>query len=704
MTTTDASSVLIVAPIGKDAELAANVLREHGIGATTCNRITDAVAEFSESSSAFLLSEEALAKAELPLLLQALKEQPAWSDIPVLILTSSGGSERMSLQAVDIFGPAGNVTLLERPLHGITLVSAMRVALRARQRQYEVRELLEQRETVLASISDSFSSIDFEWRYLYVNDRVGERAGLAKSEILGRKVWDVFPDAIGTEFERLARVAMDERRPVQGEFFHEPWGRWINARIYPTKLGIVVFRADVTDRKQQEEGRREAAAKLQESEDRLRLATEAAAIGTFDYYPKTGELRLSDRAREILQLPSSGPIIYAAYVAAIHPDDRKIVHEIASGMHRSATDRYDIEYRTVHAGAEGDRWVAEKGRVLLDEAGQPVRFIGTLLDITAQKNAAILLERAKHDAEQASRAKDQFLAMLSHELRTPLTPVLMTIAALRRRADLDEEMQFDLEVLQRNVELEALLIDDLLDLTRIAHGKLQLNNDAVDIHASIEHALQISAADIAGKQLTVRRQLTATEHHSWADAARIQQVFWNLVKNAVKFTPAGGTIDVRTRNGPAHEIVAEIADSGVGIPPQFLSRIFDAFEQGERTTTSEFGGLGLGLAISKRVLDMHGGTIEAASVGVDQGATFTVTLQAMPTSLLDTPVVFLPTEPAGTAARILLVEDHEDTARVLRRILEHGGYEVAHANCVAAGRRLAETGNFDLVVSDLGLP
>jgi CheY-like chemotaxis protein/anti-sigma regulatory factor (Ser/Thr protein kinase) len=285
-----------------------------------------------------------------------------------------------------------------------------------------------------------------------------------------------------------------------------------------------------------------------------------------------------------------------------------------------------------------------------------------------------------------------------------LTPVLMTIASLRRQADISDDLRRDLEVLQRNVELEALLIDDLLDLTRITHGKLELRQDGVDVHVELEHALNISAADLAGKQLAVTRRMEAKQHHCWADAARLQQVFWNLVKNSVKFTPIGGEIAIRTWN-ERERIVVQIADNGVGISSELLPRIFDAFEQGGRTTTSQYGGLGLGLAISKRVVDLHGGTIIAESAGVGRGATFTVTLTAMQTSLLEGPPVYLPPDtPAGRTANLLLVEDHEDTARVLRRILEQAGYKIAHAGTIAAARALAREWRFDLVISDLGLP
>ncbi|HYJ05492.1 MAG TPA: ATP-binding protein, partial [Chthoniobacterales bacterium] len=347
----------------------------------------------------------------------------------------------------------------------------------------------------------------------------------------------------------------------------------------------------------------------------------------------------------------------------------------------------------------------ERGRAVRDESGDISRFIGTMLDITDEKNAEIVLQRAKNEAEEANRAKDRFLAMLSHELRTPLTPVLMTIAALRREPDLSDDIRRDLEVLQRNVELEALLIDDLLDLTRIAHGKLELHNDAVDVHGMIEHALSISGGDITGKHIQVIRRLEAREHHCWGDPARLQQVFWNLIKNSAKFTPEGGRLEISTRNTAEHQIVIEITDSGIGIDPQVMPRIFDAFEQGGGVITSKFGGLGLGLAISKRVVDLHLGTIEARSEGTGRGATFTVTLNAMETSLLEGPVLFLESEPDPVKhVQVLLVEDHLDTARVLGRILKNAGFDVSHAANVADARTLAAARRFDLLISDVGLP
>ncbi|HEY4283836.1 MAG TPA: ATP-binding protein [Chthoniobacterales bacterium] len=529
---------------------------------------------------------------------------------------------------------------------------------------------------------------------------------MPKEKMIGRVIWDIFPEAKEGEFFERCQRAMKTREADHFELFYKPWGRWLETRIYPASEGVVIFRADISERKAQDERIRESERKLQELEERVRLAVEAADVGTFDFYPPTGALQWSNRCNEIFGLPSGSKVSYETYVNGVHPDDRHIIQETVQGvLTEGNTHRYDIEYRVIGRDNRRERWVSEKGRAILDSAGHAVRFIGTILDITAAKTVAIALERAKQEAEDASRAKDQFLAMLSHELRTPLTPVLMTIGQLRRDPNLSDEVLRDLEMVQRNIELESLLIDDLLDLTRIAHGKLELHNNAVNVHTCIEHALSIIAADLTNKKLQVTRCLEAMEHHCWADAARLQQVFWNLLSNAVKFTQPGGAIEIRTHNDPGHQITIEIQDSGVGIDPELQPRIFNAFEQGGPAVTSKFGGLGLGLAVSKRILDLHQGSISVHSVGLNQGSTFTIALRAMETSLLDGPAYFVEDAvPQISCARILLVEDHDDTAQALVRLLERTGYEVSHARNSVDAERLADQQRFDLLISDLGLP
>lgn len=680
-----------------------NALKRGGIRADVFDQLDHLAAQVSDQTGALLLAEEGIAGAAATQLMQRLRAQPGWSDLPLLVVT---GATEVRRRIRDLAGATANVMFLPRPLRDFALISAVRATLRARRSQYEARDLIEERDTVLASISEAFSALDRDWRYTHVNDKVAEMAGWPKEKMIGHVVWEIFPEAVGTEFYEKAHQVMRTREPSHGEFFYGPWNRWLYTRMYPTKDGMIIFRADITERKEQEQLGQEREAKLRESQDRLRLATEAADIGTFDFYPSTGELQFSDRSRELFGILADVEVTYEAYLAGVHREDRHVVHETVRRVRQpGSTGRFDIEYRTIGLADGRERWVAERGRTVLDSSGKVTRFIGTMIDITDAKNAEILLERAKNEAEEANRSKDRFLAMLSHELRTPLTPVLMTIASLRRDPNLSEDLRRDLEVLQRNVELEALLIDDLLDLTRIAHGKLELHSDAVDVHGILEHALSISAGDLTGKNISVLRRFEAREHHCWADPARLQQVFWNLVKNSAKFTPQQGRLEISTRNNEAHQIVIDITDNGIGIDPKLMPRIFDAFEQGGGVITSKYGGLGLGLAISKRVVDLHHGTIEAHSAGSGCGATFKVTLNAMETSLLEGPVFFLESEPAPMKhIQILFVEDHEDTAQVLGRILENAGFDVSHAGSLSQARALAAGRRFDLLISDLGLP
>jgi signal transduction histidine kinase len=332
-------------------------------------------------------------------------------------------------------------------------------------------------------------------------------------------------------------------------------------------------------------------------------------------------------------------------------------------------------------------------------------------------------ERQLLEAEAASRAKDHFIATLSHELRTPLTPVLALVSALQRDERLPQDVREDMATIFRNIELEARLIDDMLDITRIARGKLELQFETIDIRPIIEHAMKTCcASEAAQKMIICHEHLAEGEHLARVDAARLTQVFWNVLKNAIKFTPAGGQVFVRThREENAHpSLVIEIQDTGIGITSDVLPRVFGAFQQGDRSITQQFGGLGLGLAISKAIVEAHGGTIIAQSPGTNLGATFCIRLP-----LSHTATAAVTVEPAGREepprasemghAHLLLVEDHPDTAHVMARMLRRAGFQVTAASNLA--QALAETEaarkSIDhsgrarpvrLVISDLGLP
>src|SRR5688572_5028376 len=294
--------------------------------------------------------------------------------------------------------------------------------------------------------------------------------------------------------------------------------------------------------------------------------------------------------------------------------------------------------------------------------------------------------------------------MLSHELRTPLAPVLALASSLQDRSDLSEDVRDQVETIRRNVELEARLIDDLLDLTRISRGKLNLSKSQVDAHDLLRNAIDICREDAAHKGIEVIAELSARRHFVRGDAARLQQVFWNLIKNAIKFTGGGGMIAIRTATTESDRIRVEVTDTGIGIAPEVLPRVFDAFEQGSHSITRKFGGLGLGLAISKTLVEAHNGRITAHSAGEGRGATFSVEL--------DTVEILAPQEANGdssdsgrpAALRILLVEDHADTAKVMQMLLRNAGHEVEIAASVESATKLLEEHDHDLLITDIGLP
>jgi signal transduction histidine kinase/CheY-like chemotaxis protein len=313
----------------------------------------------------------------------------------------------------------------------------------------------------------------------------------------------------------------------------------------------------------------------------------------------------------------------------------------------------------------------------------------------------------------ANAAKDQFLALLSHELRNPLSPVIAMVGELEASAPDSPDVRRALEVIRRNVELEARLIDDLLDVTRISKGKLQLSLETVSVHEILQRAYEISREDILAKNLRIEFRLRAEFVHVEADPARLQQVFWNLMKNSVKFTPEQGRIIIETFNKSPDQIEIRTTDTGIGIEPQKVGRIFNAFEQGQSSITRRFGGLGLGLAISKAMVSAHGGTITAQSDGKDRGSTFIVTQQTVAAPAhLEAADSRGPVERSDAskdrmekrAPRLLVVDDHLDTCTGMKMMLERRGYSITLAHSADQAVEKASQAGFDLMISDIGLP
>src|SRR5205809_1727380 len=317
----------------------------------------------------------------------------------------------------------------------------------------------------------------------------------------------------------------------------------------------------------------------------------------------------------------------------------------------------------------------------------------------------------RNELLSANAAKDQFLALLSHELRNPLSPVIAMVAELEAHVADSAEVRHALDVIRRNVELEARLIDDLLDITRIAKGKLQLSLEPVSVHSVLQRALEICREEISQKSLEVELTLNARDHFVQGDPARLQQVFWNLIKNSVKFTDQGGRISLFTSNLQPGQIGIDVSDTGIGIEADKLPKIFNAFEQGQSSITRKFGGLGLGLAISKAMVVSHGGTITASSPGPNEGATFTVRLGTIAEPAVHdgelSPNGDQPTSkqlPGTRPPRLLIVDDHQDTCTGLKMILERRGYDITVAYSADQATEKARQENFDLLISDIGLP
>lgn len=336
-----------------------------------------------------------------------------------------------------------------------------------------------------------------------------------------------------------------------------------------------------------------------------------------------------------------------------------------------------------------------------------------VLIITAMALAAGMAERRRAEAaieqqraavEAANLTKDNFLAMLSHELRTPLTPVLAALDALKTESAPPDELKATLAMMRRNIELESQLIDDLLDLTRITKDKLQLQFESVDAHQAISNVVEMCAVEAEEKKLEVRFDLRAGDFHVMADPAKFQQIIWNLVKNAIKFTNQSGAITISSANHLPNILTIGVSDTGIGIEPEIMQRIFNPFEQGERSFQRRFGGLGLGLTISKSLAQAHGASLIAKSEGRERGATFLLTIKTVGLEEVPSRSAAVPAQTARRSVRILLVDDHPDTCAALERLLTLRGHQVVAAHSVHAALEAAENNPFDLLISDVGLP
>ena len=472
-------------------------------------------------------------------------------------------------------------------------------------------------ESVLSSVTDGFTVFDSEWRFVFINDRGAEIQRRPRSELLGRSVWELFPDLVGTEIDREFHRATNEQTPVNLEYFYPTWNCWFELRLYPSKSGTSVFYTDITDRKRAEADR-----------DRFfTLSLDMLMVGDFDgYFLKTNPAWTATLGWTEAELTAQ------PYVNFIHLDD---IDSTIAEAERLSEGHSTIQFENRYRHKDGSyRWLSWT----VASFPQEQRLYAIARDITERKQIelarlrvadereAVLRQEqaAREAAETANRIKDEFLAVLSHELRTPLNPILGWSKLLQRNVT-EPSLMRGLETIERNAKLQVKLIDDLLDVSRILRGKLVLDRTAVSLLEVISDALETVDLAAQVKAIKIRTSINPIIGTVLGDAGRLQQVVWNLLSNAVKFTPEQGQIEVQlTQIGSV--ACVRVSDTGRGIAPDFVPFVFESFRQEDSATTRKYGGLGLGLAIARQLVELHGGTIKAESLGEGQGSTFTVML------------------------------------------------------------------------------
>ena len=597
--------ILILAPTGRDAEMTARYLLEAGLRAETCGHIEELCEETREGAGMIFLTGEALTSEAMRCLVESLAQQPAWSDILLVVLTSGGGETPANTEALAALGGAGNVTLIERPVRLMTLMSAVRSALRARQRQYDVREHLaaERRSKEALELSETM-----------VRESARQLRTLVNAVPL--LAWMAEPD---------------------GHIF------WYNQRWY-------------------------------------------------DYTGTTPEAMRGWGWQSV--------------------HDPEILPRVLEHWRASITSGEPFEMDFPLKSADGEfRSFLTRVTPLRDEQGRVVRWFGTNTDVEE-------LRRALKQAEDANRMKDEFLATLSHELRTPLTSILGWARLLSNRQLDETHTAIALETIERNAKAQSQLIEDILDVSRVITGKLRLEVQSVNLTAVIESSINAVLPAAEAKGIRLQRVLDSGASMVSGDPARLQQVIWNLLSNAIKFTPKNGRVQVKLERINSHvEII--VTDDGQGISPDVLPFIFERFRQADSTTTRAHGGLGLGLAIVRHLVEMHGGTVEVESLGEGHGATFTVKLPLIVVRSFnarragDAEQRVHPTASNGSpfncppeldGLRLLVVDDEEDTRTLLKTVLETCGAQVTTASSAREAIAALKESRPDVLISDLGMP
>ncbi|WP_437933700.1 hybrid sensor histidine kinase/response regulator [Sorangium sp. So ce341] len=538
-----------------------------------------------------------------------------------------------------------------------------------------------------------------------------EVLGFTEEEILGKPL-----ELIYTPEDVRAGVLADEMKTAQarGRAVNERWQLrkngsrvWCSGLMTPLRDEANNLRGFAKVVRDRTEGHLADLA-LRESEQRLRVALDAAKMGTWLWNIAEDKETLDASLKRLMgAAPDSEVRTLEDFIQLIHPDDQAAVRGAFQAALREGTE-LTVEFRVVGPD-RSVRWLRDQGTILRDARESPVAMTGACVDITERK---LLEEALQHRAEQlaeADRQKDEFLAMLGHELRNPLAPVRSLMEVLRQKPCDAERLEKAYAIIDRQVEHLVRLVDDLLDVSRITRGMIQLHKEKAELAAIVGQAVETVRPLVEARNLELMISLPMKPVHLEVDATRMTQVITNLLHNAVKYTEPGGRIWVMgERTGDGLEV--RIRDTGHGIPPDLLPKLFDLFTQGDRALDRSQGGLGLGLTLVRRLVEMHGGTVRAVSDGPGRGSEFIVRLpaEALAASAggAETPFAALPQARPGPASprRILVVEDNPDVAESLVMLLQALGHDVAMARSGPEALEAAPAFLPDVVLLDIGLP
>ena len=602
--------VLMLPTTSADALAMSKLFAANRVISTTCADMTQLCAQHRDGAGALILAEEALL-ANPEELVTSVAAQPVWSDIPIIVLSRSG---RETASLLDLIGRLGNVSVVERPIRTSTLITLVRSSIRARRRQYEVREYLQRQEEAQKTIREG------ERRYRSLIDNITDYA-IFMTDPQGRiSTWNGGAEAL---FGYTAAEVIDRT------------------------LDLFSTQEDIDSRKASRE---------------LTLAVESGRVASDGW-----------------KMRKDGTLLF-------------------------------IEGACV---------------TVLDESGQLVGVAHFLRDVTEKHRIATereqLLESeraARSDAERASRTKDEFLATLSHELRTPLNAVLGWTMVLRKLKSLPDEAANALNVIERNARSQAQIIADLLDMSSIISGKVRLDVQRTDLASIITATVETVRPATQAKNIRLQVVLDPMAGPVRGDPNRLQQVLWNLLTNAVKFTHKDGRVTITLARVNSH-LEIEVIDNGEGIEPAFLPHMFDRFRQGDASTTRRHGGLGLGLSIVKQLVELHGGSISVKSAGRGMGATFRVVLPVMATAVDSTVPAEAREHPAHsvsgpdveamsiidlTGAKVLVVDDEPDARLLIQRLLEDCHASVLTASSAVEALQVLGRDSVDVIVSDIGMP